>query len=105
MRTPGGIMLKVSFPNAFAADVVVCDPLTVHDGAGCTCRTFPAEGSDLDRCISARQPVRRPAELSCPACPTHMAVVNISPGGALNWASSTPPIRRAVTNNLLEAVT
>ena len=98
-------MLRVSFPNAFAADVVMCDPLMVHDGARCTCQTFPAEGSDLDRCISARQPPRRPAELFCPACPTHMATVNISSGGALNLASSTPPIRRAVINNLLEAVT
>ena len=95
-------MLKVSFPNAFAADVVTCDLLVVHGGAGCMCWTVPSEGPDLDQYTS----VSPEADAAFPSgLPLHAAVADASPGDAPDWGSSTPPIRRAVINNLLEAVT
>ena len=94
-------MLRVSFPNGFALDVVICGSSMVGDGARGTCWTSLVRGSDPGRCISAG---RKANTASLPSSPAPYGRVRRIAGGAPDWAFGVPPTRRASTNNLLEAV-
>lgn len=94
-------MLRVSFPNGFALDVVICGSSMVGDGARGTCWTSPVGGSDPGQCISAGREANMAFLSSLPA--PYGRVRHIA-GGAPDWVFGVPPTRRASTNNLLEAV-